>query len=89
MGRVLATGGVLLISDLHPFQALNGALRTFQGADGKQYAVEHYVHQYEDYHRMANEAGLRIRDVREPCHPASKLRKMPIVLVLRFEKEKA
>ena len=88
MGRVLKSGGVVLISDLHPFQALNGAQRTFRGADGKMYAVEHYVHHYEDYHRVAKEAGLKIVDVREPRHPDPKMRKTPILLVLKFEKEK-
>jgi malonyl-CoA O-methyltransferase len=88
LGRVLKAGGVALISDLHPFQALNGAQRTFRTADGKVYAVEHYVHQYEDYHRAANAAGLRIMDVKEPNHPDLKMRKMPVVLVLRFEKRR-
>lgn len=86
MGRVLKQRGVALLSDLHPFQALNGARRTFQGADGKMYAVEHYVHGYEDYHQVATATGLWIADVREPCHPDSKMREMPIVLVLRLEK---
>ena len=86
MGRVLRQGGVVLMSDLHPFQALSGAQRTFQGSDGKMYAVEHYVHGYADYHRVARAAGLRIADVREPYHSDPKMRKMPIVLVLRLEK---
>lgn len=87
MGRVLKRDGVALVSDLHPFQALNGAQRTFQGGDRKVYAVEHYVHQYVDYHQVAREAGLRIADVREPVHPDVKMREVPIVLVLRLEKQ--
>lgn len=81
IGRVLRLHGVALISDVHPFVALNGAERTFTGTDGRAYAVEHHVHLYEDYGRAAAAAGLRIDAVSEPRYGQS-----PVVIVYRMIK---
>ncbi len=81
IGRVLRTHGVALISDVHPFVALNGAKRTFTGENGRQYAVEHYIHLYEDYGRAAFAASLRIDAVAEP-----RLGQTPVVIVYRMVK---
>lgn len=82
--RVLTKGGVLVLSDFHPFQYLRGAKRTFAAPDGKTYAVEHYLHLYTDYFQAAQQAGLTITAVREPSLPEGD--NTPIVLVLRLEK---
>jgi malonyl-CoA O-methyltransferase len=81
IGRVLRPGGTALISDMHPFIALNGGLRTFTGADGRIYAVEHYAHLYEDMLRAAADAGLRIDAVTEPRYHGA-----PVVIVYRLIK---
>lgn len=81
IGRVLRPHGMALISDVHPFVALNGAERTFTGTDGRAYAVEHHVHLYEDYARAAAAAGLRIDAVSEPRYGQS-----PVVIVYRMVK---
>lgn len=86
MGRVLKPDGIAVLSDFHPFQAWQGAKRTFQGDDGKTYAVEHYIHSYADYHAAATEAGLQITGIREPARPDIATPSPPIVLVLRLEK---
>jgi malonyl-CoA O-methyltransferase len=86
MGRVLKAGGMALLSDFHPCQAWQGARRTFRGADGKTYAVEHYVHSYADYHTAAQQAGLSVDAVREPSAPDLKGNAAPLVLVLRLIK---
>lgn len=84
ISRVLKDDGIVLISDFHPIQFLNGAKRTFRGDDGMLYAVEHYPHLYADYHLAAQHSGLRIDAVQEPTlSPDSKI---PIVLVMRFVK---
>ncbi len=83
IGRVLKPGGQALISDLHPFQALTGAQRTFT-AQGKSFAVEHYPHLYADYQRSATNAGLLIEALLEPEMPQK--RGLPVVLVLRLKK---
>jgi SAM-dependent methyltransferase len=64
--RVLRPGGALLYSDFHPLAALSGLERTFRAADGRQYAVEHHLHLYEDHHAACLAAGLSIAAVREP-----------------------
>lgn len=87
MARVLAPGGTLVYSDFHPFATLAGLKRTFTGADGRSYAVEHYLHLYADHQAACQAAGLTIDAVREPtvefAHP---WRGRPAVLVLRARK---
>lgn len=85
--RVLKPGGCALVSDFHPFVFLNGGQRTFTAPDGQTYAVEHYVHLYADYHRAAQQAGLKIEDVTEasirlPTTGAN----TPVVLAFRFRR---
>jgi len=79
--REVKPEGVALVSDVHPFIALNGAQRTFAAPNGKVYAVEHYPHLYSDMQRAAAQAGLIIDAVLEP-----ELDLVPIVIVYRFYK---
>ncbi len=81
IGRILKPGGVALVSDVHPFIALNGAQRTFAAPDGKVYAVEHYPHLYADTQQAASRTGLVIDAVLEPV-----LDRVPVVIVYRFYK---
>lgn len=83
MGRVLKPNGQILISDLHPFQALNGAQRTFT-VHGKRFAVEHYLHLYSDYQQCAAAAGLQIEAVAEPNLPEKG--EQPVVFVVLLKK---
>jgi malonyl-CoA O-methyltransferase len=81
IGRVLKPGGAALVSDVHPFVALNGAQRTFAAPDGKVYAVEHHAHLYADMHRAAAAAGLAVDALREPT-----LNGAPVVVVYQFRR---
>lgn len=81
LSRVTVQGGVIVMSDLHPFQHVAGAQRTFWGADGKAYAVEHYPYFYADYVRCAKQAGLFIEAVSEPSHEGK-----PVVLAIRMRR---
>jgi malonyl-CoA O-methyltransferase len=83
IGRILMPGGAALISDIHPFIALNGAQRTFRAPDGRAYAVEHYAHLYADYGRAGTQSGLIIDMVLEPRLEGSPV---PVVIVYRFVK---
>lgn len=83
IGRVLKPQGWALVSDVHPFIALNGAQRTFQSSSGQTYAVEHYAHLYADYQQVGANAGLMIDSMREPALERSPV---PVVLVFRFRK---
>ncbi len=80
-GRVLKLGGWLLVSDLHPFQTLRGAQRTFKSADDRCYAVEHYLHTFEETVSALQCAGFSLQDVREPQHGS-----WPVVLVWRAQR---
>lgn len=82
IGRVLKSGGVALISDLHPFLALGGAQRTFHAGDAV-YAVEHHPYLYADMLAAADMAHLRVDAVREPALDGQT---MPTVIVYRLIK---
>lgn len=88
IARVLKPSGTALVSDVHPFVALNGGARTFRGSDGKAYAVEHYPHLYGDYQRTAAQAGLAIDMVLEPTmdSTAGAPTTAPVAIVFRFYK---
>lgn len=78
LARVLRVGGWLLVSDLHPYQTLRGAERTFRGADGRHYAVEHHLHTVEATLKALTSNGLTLEALREPQHAG-----WPTVLVWR------
>lgn len=82
IARVLVPGGIACVSDLHPYQTLSGAKRTFAASDGESYAVEHYLHLLEDYITLSAEADLWLHALREPRLSAANGN--PVVLALRF-----
>lgn len=82
MSRVLRPQGSLLLSDLHPYQTLNGAQRTFTDTDGTIYAVEHYLHPISHYINTARKHGMQITALDEPVVHGD----TPAVLVMRFDK---
>jgi malonyl-CoA O-methyltransferase len=90
MGRVLKPGGWLLLSDVHPFIFLNGAQRTFQAADGRTYAVEHYPHLIADYQTAGQAVELYLEALAEPGLQAGVVAPVtstvPVALVLRWRK---
>ncbi|MEO0596942.1 MAG: class I SAM-dependent methyltransferase [Chloroflexota bacterium] len=84
ISRVLRSNGSVLISDLHPYQTLTGAQRTFSVSDGTTYAVEHYLHTLSDYINTAQVHQLQITALDEPAVHGD----TPAVLVMRFDKMK-
>ncbi|NUM74386.1 methyltransferase domain-containing protein [candidate division KSB1 bacterium] len=87
-GRVLHAGGDLLYSDFHPFGALAGWRRTFRATDGREYAVRHFTHWFEDHVAACRAAGLEITAVREPkIEITHKWKGSPAVLVIKALKK--
>ena len=66
MARVLANGGHLVYSDFHPSWAQRGWSRTFRSADGALHDVSFNPHSIEDHQTALEQAGLRVRAIREP-----------------------
>jgi len=66
LGRVLSPGGRLIVSVLHPFQALLGWNAPFSGSDGSRGFVREHPHLHADYLTAFNACGLRISGCFEP-----------------------
>jgi ubiquinone/menaquinone biosynthesis C-methylase UbiE len=67
--RVLRPGGVLLMSEMHPFGALTGGRCRFeqgQGAGRQVYHIQTHTHLHEDYFAAADAAGFALETLREP-----------------------
>ncbi len=66
LARVLRPGGRLLISVLHPFQALLGWNAPFSAADGSRGFVREHPHLHGDYLAAFAASGLRLERCVEP-----------------------
>jgi ubiquinone/menaquinone biosynthesis C-methylase UbiE len=66
LSRVLGSGGRLIISVLHPFQALLGWNAPFSGADGSRGFVREHPHLHSDYLAAFSAHGLRVAGCFEP-----------------------
>jgi len=67
LGRVLAPGGRLIVSVLHPFQALLGWNAPFSAPDGSRGFVREHPHMHSDYLAAFAAAGLRVTGCVEPA----------------------
>jgi SAM-dependent methyltransferase len=66
LSRVLVPGGQLIVSVLHPFQALLGWNAPFSGADGRRGFVREHPHLHSDYMDAFRSADLRTIGCVEP-----------------------
>ena len=66
MSRVLATGGHLVYSDFHPSWAQRGWSRTFRSAAGDLHEVGFNPHSIDEHLYALEQAGFRVRAIREP-----------------------
>ncbi|MGH2887395.1 MAG: class I SAM-dependent methyltransferase, partial [Solirubrobacteraceae bacterium] len=66
LARVLAPGGRLIVSVLHPLQALLGWHAPFTGSDGQRGFVREHPHLHADYLSAFAKAGLDLRACIEP-----------------------
>jgi SAM-dependent methyltransferase len=67
LARVLAPGGRLVISTLHPLQIHLGWHARFTGADGERGFVREHPHGHAVYLRAFRKAGLSVIDCAEPA----------------------
>jgi malonyl-CoA O-methyltransferase len=80
--RVLRAGGVLIVSDFHPFATLRGWQRTVvDPASRREYAITQHLHMLSDYVDQFQRLGLNIEALREPGYDG-----FPVVFVLRARK---
>jgi SAM-dependent methyltransferase len=73
LGRVLKHGGRLVVSVLHPFQALLGWQAPFADPDGARRFVREHPHGHADYLAAFRAAGLDVLDCIEPTLNADHL----------------
>jgi SAM-dependent methyltransferase len=66
LSRVLSSGGELIISVLHPFQALLGWNAPFSGTDGSRGFVREHPHLHADYLTAFAASGLQVTRCVEP-----------------------
>lgn len=66
LARVLTPGGHLVVSALHPFQALLGWHAPFDDPEGRRRFVREYAHTHAAYLRAFAAAGLEVRACVEP-----------------------
>lgn len=82
--HALRPGGLMYIGELHPFKQYGGTKARFETAKGTQ-VVTCFDHHVSDFIRAANEAGLKVKDVRE-FFDAEERSGPPRVLVLLLTK---
>ena len=69
LSRVLKPGGILLMSEMHPFGALTGGrcrCEQYKGKHQQVYHIQTYTHLHEDYLAAALGADLTLEALREP-----------------------
>ncbi|MCY2990281.1 MAG: class I SAM-dependent methyltransferase [Planctomycetota bacterium] len=83
IARVLRPGGVLLLSDFHPYATLRGWQRSFSDVrEGRSYAIQQHLHMFEDYVRVFADLNIVLEDLAEPRYQG-----FPLVFVLRARKQ--
>ncbi len=83
IARVLRPGGLLLLSDFHPYATLRGWQRAFTDTEsGQAFAIENHPHLFEAYIRCFNALNIVLEALEEPCHEG-----FPVVFVLRARKK--
>jgi SAM-dependent methyltransferase len=66
VARVLAPGGHVIVSVLHPFQAMLGWHAPFADEEGRRHFVREHAHAHADYLDAFAAAGLSVRRCLEP-----------------------
>ena len=95
LARVLAPGGHLIYSDVHPSWATERWRRTFRTADGRSFEVAYFPHPIAEHLALLDGRAFEIRAIREPRSAApdgaawlrrSSPRNAPLVVVFHAVK---
>lgn len=78
--RTLKAGGVLVISEFHPYLSLKGQKRTFV-SNGTSFEVPHFIHMVGEYVDVLAKNGLQLEAMEEPLWNEE-----PVVFALRARK---
>lgn len=63
--RLLRTGGVIKIVEIHPFLSLNGISAHFKTAAGEEVTMPAFAHPFQDWLAAFDQAGLRVAGLKE------------------------
>ncbi len=63
--RLLRTGGVIKIVEIHPFLSLNGISAHFKTADGQEVIMPAFAHPFQDWLAAFDQASLRVAGLKE------------------------
>lgn len=74
IARVLRSGGIAIVSVLHPFLAQLGWHAPFEDEDGRRRFVREHPHDHAAYFDAFRRAGLQVRDCIEPRLGVEQLR---------------
>lgn len=77
----LGDGGILLVTDFHPYQTMRGAKRTFKNQKHQPVEVEHYLHLFEEYFEILSKANAFVDELVEP-----KWQNEPVVFGMKIRK---
>jgi ubiquinone/menaquinone biosynthesis C-methylase UbiE len=96
ISRVIRRGGLLVISDMHPYWFVSGYdYVKFLDRDGQEYRIPEYPHLLEEYWNLFRQFKFHIEDIKEPKiddklldHFPNLLRYkgMPLALILKSRK---
>jgi len=63
--RLLRTGGVIKIVEIHPFLSLNGISAHFKTADGEEVTMPAFAHLFQNWFAAFDQASLSVADLKE------------------------
>ena len=82
LASALKKGGVLLISDFHPFLTLQHAKRTFKDHSGKHFEIQHHLHLFQDIIRTLQSYEITLEAFEEPMW-----NNVPMIYAMKFKKQ--
>jgi ubiquinone/menaquinone biosynthesis C-methylase UbiE len=83
--RVLESGGLFFVSELHPFRQYEGSKARFTSASGEISLIDSHIHHVSDFLNAATFAGFRLEHLGEYSAPEDEGRP-PRLLTMLFKK---